>query len=256
MLGLANKNKYGLEGIIMYNIIKRLIDITISFSVLLVLSPLLFILAILLKLSAEHDVFYAQERIGYKNKKFKLYKFVTMRKSSSTSQDYEYSTDKYSRVTYIGKYLRLTKINELPQLFNVLKGDMSLVGPRPLITESFEMYSDEVKNKLYNLKPGLTGVGSIIFRDEEKLFSGTGTNYKEYYKENIIPYKGTLETWYYDNKSMRLDLIIILITAKAVLLPKLNLHYKVLRTLPQQREQKISLSEKNFEKQVNFTIKN
>ena len=194
----------------MYNLVKRFIDITISFSVLVVLAPFLFILAIILKISEGHKIFYNQERIGYRNKKFKLYKFVTMRKSNSDLPDIEFSVENFSRVTPIGKFLRLTKINELPQLFNVLKGDMSLVGPRPLIPVSFEMYPLEVKNKLLTMKPGLTGIGSIIFRDEEKLFLGAGTNYKEYYHENIIPYKGALETWYYDNKNLKLDIFNII----------------------------------------------
>lgn len=233
---------------------KRFVDVIISFSILFVFSPFLLVLSIILKISGEHEVFYVQERIGFKNKKFKLYKFVTMRKPPSNLPYNEFSADNFDRVTPMGKLLRLTKINELPQLINVLKGDMSLVGPRPLIPVSFNMYTDEVKNKLYFMKPGLTGIASIIFRDEEKLFLGTGENYKEYYQENIIPYKGTLETWYYDNKSMKLDITILILTALAIISPKINLHYKVLKSLPVKGRQKIFLPESNIEKQVHVKV--
>jgi len=239
----------------MFNIVKRIIDITVSFFILLILSPFLLILVIILKLSGEHEAFYAQKRIGYNNKGFRLYKFVTMKKCNPNLPDMEFTLDNYSRVTAIGKFLRLTKINEIPQFFNVLKGDMSLVGPRPLIPVSFDMYPEEVKNKLFYLKPGLTGIGSIIFRNEESLVTEKGINLKEFYQNNIIPYKGVLETWYYENKNFKLDIIILFLTAWAIFFPKLNLHYKILRELPVERKQKIKVSEGSMEKAQELKLK-
>jgi len=239
----------------MYNFSKRFADIFISFSILLIFAPFLLILAIILKITGEHEAFYSQERIGYNNKKFKLYKFVTMRKFISDIPDIEFTLDNYSRVTAIGKLLRLTKINEIPQFFNVLKGDMSLVGPRPLIQVSFDMYPEEVKNKLYYLKPGLTGIGSIIFRNEESLVTEKGTNLKDFYRDNIIPYKGALEMWYYKNMSIKLDITIMFLTGWAIFFPKLNLHYKVLRELPVQRKQKLQGMESNFDKKARIKVK-
>jgi len=224
----------------MYNVAKRIIDILISFTVLFTLSPLLLILVILLKISGDHEVIYSQIRIGYRNEKFKLYKFVTIRRSKLKIPKMEFSIDNYSRITPIGKILRFTKLNELAQLINVLIGDMSIVGPRPLIPASFEMYSDEIKSVINSTKPGLTGVGSIIFRNEEKLILGVGANLKEYYKEEILPYKGALEIWYDAHKSMKIDTLIVVLTALAILFPRQELHHKILKNLPAKREQKLS----------------
>ena len=99
--------------------------------------------------------------------------------------------------------MRKTKINELPQIVNILKGDISFVGPRPLILSSFEVYPESIQSKIYNVKPGLTGIGSIIFRDEESLLSAIKDEDPHvYYKRVIAPYKGDLELWYQKNRSL------------------------------------------------------
>ncbi len=239
----------------MYNIFKRLLDIIISFSVLFFLSPLILLLTLILIFTGEHEAFFSQERVGYKNKKFKLYKFVTMKNCDNYNPDMEFSKSNYSRITPIGKFLRYTKLNELPQFLNVLKGDMSLVGPRPLIPISFEMYSDDVKNKIYFIKPGLTGVGSIFFRDEAKLFKNSNVNMKEFYKKNIIPYKGTLEMWYFENKCFGLDLIILILTACVILFPKLNFYYKILEKFQIGEKSNISQFDIDFSRKINIKIK-
>ena len=106
------------------------------------------------------------------------------------------------RVTKIGSFLRKTKINELPQIINILKGDISLVGPRPLVAKTFNAYNDEVQSKIYNVKPGLTGIGSIVFRDEESIISAVkDEDPHEFYKRVIAPYKGELEMWYQKHNS-------------------------------------------------------
>ena len=137
------------------------------------------------------------------------------------------------RVTKIGSFLRKTKINELPQIINILKGDISLVGPRPLVTKTFFAYNEEVQSKIYNVKPGLTGIGSIIFRDEESIISAvTDEEPHEFYKRVIAPYKGDLEMWYQSNNSFFLDLQLIFLTAWVILSPTSNFYEKWFKDLP------------------------
>jgi lipopolysaccharide/colanic/teichoic acid biosynthesis glycosyltransferase len=138
------------------------------------------------------------------------------------------------RVTKIGSFLRKTKINELPQIINILKGDISLVGPRPLVTKTFSAYSEDVQSKIYNVKPGLTGIGSIIFRDEESIISNVTDqgDPHEFYKRVIAPYKGELEMWYQSNCSFLLDLQLIFMTAWVILVPTSKLYEKWFKDLP------------------------
>ena len=152
----------------MYLVVKRFVEFNLSLLALIILSPLLVPVMIILKLTGEHEVIFLQKRIGYKNKEFNIWKFATMMKNSPTMGAGEITLRDDPRVTPVGRVLRRTKINELPQLINVLKGDMSIVGPRPLMRESFELYSPEVQRVIYETHPGITGIGSVIFRDEEK----------------------------------------------------------------------------------------
>ena len=134
------------------------------------------------------------------------------------------------RVTRFGKFLRMTKVNELPQIINVLKGDMSIVGPRPLMDVSFKLYPEHVQEVIYNSKPGMTGIGSLIFRDEEKIVSEAQDPIAMY--ATIYPYKGTLELWYQKNASLYTDFIIIFLTAWSILFPKNQLTHKIFKDLP------------------------
>jgi lipopolysaccharide/colanic/teichoic acid biosynthesis glycosyltransferase len=134
------------------------------------------------------------------------------------------------RVTKFGKFLRKSKINELPQIFNVFKGDMSIVGPSPLMQVSFDLYDEEVKRNIYKSKPGMTGLGSLIFRDEEKLLS-EATDPKAMYRA-IYPYKGQLELWYLKNASIWTDIKIIFLTAWSIIFPANNLAGKFFKNLP------------------------
>lgn len=140
------------------------------------------------------------------------------------------------RITPMGGFLRKTKINELPQIINIIKGDISLVGPRPLVDRTFNAYTEEVQNKVYNVKPGLTGIGSIVFRDEEALVSNYNGDPHEFYRNKIAPYKGALEMWYQQNASFLLDLKLIFLTAWVVLFPKSDLVYQTFKDLPQRPE--------------------
>jgi len=211
---------------------KRLFGILLALIALIVLSPLFIPVCIGLLLTGEHYIFYFQKRIGYKNKYFNIWKFATMLKASPTLGTGLYTTKNDPRILPMGNFLRHSKINELPQLINVLIGDMCIVGPRPLVDKTFAPYPEHVKSVIYNVKPGLTGIGSIIFRNEAQLLSDTKMPLEEYYKKNIAPYKGELELWYQKNLSMKTDLILIFLTAYALISPKNNLVYAVFKDLP------------------------
>lgn len=217
----------------MYLLIKRLIDIIISLAALLILLPVFIPIAIILRLTGEGEVFYFQKRIGYKNKYFYIWKFATMLKNSPNLGTGSITLRNDPRLLPIGKFLRSTKINELPQIINVLKGNMSLVGPRPLVDKTFNAYPQDLRNRIYDCRPGITGIGSIVFRDEEKLISEATVPPHEYYEKQIAPYKGELEIWYNRNKSITTDLLIILLTVWVIVFPNSELIYRVFKDLPQ-----------------------
>lgn len=214
---------------------KRIIDVILSSIAILILSPLFIPVMIILLMTGENYIFYSQKRIGYKNKTFFILKFATMVKNSPNIGTGLHTKKSDPRILPFGRFLRKTKINELPQLFNILLGDMSIVGPRPLVDKTFEPYSKIVKEKIYNIKPGLTGIGSILFRDEEELLSKTTLPLDEFYKNEISPYKGELEMWYQKNISLYTDLIIILITAWTIFFPNNNLVFKFFNDLPNRK---------------------
>jgi len=213
--------------------LKNILGIVLALIALIVISPILIPVCIGLLLTGEHYVFYFQKRIGYKNKYFNIWKFATMLKASPNLGTGLYTTKNDPRIMPMGNFLRKTKINELPQLINVLKGDMSIVGPRPLVDKTFVPYSDYVKSVIYNVKPGLTGIGSIVFRNEEQLLSETKMPLEEFYAKHISPYKGELELWYQNHLSLYTDLMLILLTAWTIISPKSNLVYKVFKDLPE-----------------------
>lgn len=219
----------------MYLVFKRFCDILLSTILLLFLSPLLIPIIIGLKLTGEGYVFYKQERVGFKNKKFSILKFATMLKDSPNMTGGVLTTKKDPRITPMGGFLRKSKINELPQLFNIFLGDMSIVGPRPLMDISFKTYSPVIQNVIYDVKPGLTGIGSIVFRDEEDLIThvkNNGEDTWDFYANKIYPFKGELEIWYQSNQSLVVDFKIILVTAWVILNSESNVVYKVFQTLP------------------------
>lgn len=214
----------------MYAFLKRLLDILLALLALLLLLPVFVPVIILLLLTGEREVFYFQKRIGYGNKPFYIWKFATMVKNSPNIGTGEITLRNDPRVTPVGRFLRKTKINELPQIINVLKGDMSIVGPRPLMEVSFNLYDPEVRQRIYQTRPGITGIGSLIFRDEEKILSESNDPRAMY--AAIYPYKGELEMWYQDHKSLLTDISIIFLTAWAILFPQQSLAPKFFGSLP------------------------
>ena len=217
----------------MYKFSKRLLDLIVSIFALIILLPIFIPIIIILRFSSEGEVFYFQERYGVYNSKFQIWKFATMLKNSMNIGSGSITLKDDPRVTRIGSFLRKTKINELPQIINIIKGDISLVGPRPLVAKTFNAYNKQVQSKIYNVKPGLTGIGSIIFRDEESIISAVSEeNPHEFYERVIAPYKGELEMWYQKNNSFILDLKIIFITAWVILSPTSKLYEKWFKDLP------------------------
>lgn len=217
----------------MYIFFKRLLDIVISFITLIILLPLFIPIFIILRFSDEGEVFYFQERYGIRNSRFQIWKFATMLKNSINMGTGSITLQNDPRVTKIGSFLRKTKINELPQIINILKGDISLVGPRPLVEKTFSAYNENVQSKIYNVKPGLTGIGSIIFRDEEAIISAVkDEDPHDFYKRVIAPYKGELEMWYQKHNSFFLDLQLIFLTAWVILYPNSKLYEKWFANLP------------------------
>ncbi len=192
---------------------------------------------IILRLTAEGEIFYMQERYGINNTKFKIIKFATMLKNSMEMGTGSITLKNDPRVTNLGSFLRKTKINELPQIFNILKGDISFVGPRPLVKKTFMGYNKEIRCKIYKTKPGLTGIGSIVFRDEESIISNViNEDPHKFYERVIAPHKGELEIWYQKNQGFLIDFQIILMTAWVIIFPKSKLYYSIFKNIPK-REQ-------------------
>jgi len=216
----------------MYKLFKRLFDILFSFMAILVLLPVFIPVIVLLLLTGEHEVFFRQERVGYKNKIFRIWKFATMLKNSPNMGHGDVTVRKDPRITPVGRFLRQSKINELPQVINILTGEMSFVGPRPLMKVGFDRYSDEMKTKVYNVHPGLTGIGSIVFRDEELIITNSKLPPHECYRDVILPYKGALELWYQSHQHFYTDFMILFLTAWYIVFPNSNMVHKVFPSLP------------------------
>jgi lipopolysaccharide/colanic/teichoic acid biosynthesis glycosyltransferase len=203
----------------------RVFDIIFSSLGLVVLMPLLLPIMILLRLTGEGEIFFLQQRIGRQGHKFYLYKFATMLKDSPNIGTGTITVANDPRVLPLGKFLRKSKINELPQLYNVLVGNMSLIGPRPLTYENYSAYSNVTQSIISKVRPGLSGIGSIIFRDEEKLMQGKSAS-TEFYNERIAPYKGEVEQWFVGKLGIILYFQLIFITVHCVLFPRSKLVWK------------------------------
>lgn len=185
---------------------KRIFDITASFFGLIILSPLLIPIALWIGLSSKGGIFYTQTRVGKNNKDFKLYKFRSMRVNSD-KQGLLTVGSKDNRITKAGYFIRKYKIDELPQLLNVLKGDMSFVGPRPEVRRYVEMYTEEQKQVL-KVRPGITDPASIKYRNENDLLS-KADNAEQYYIANVMPDKLKINIDYINNRTFFKDIKII-----------------------------------------------
>lgn len=196
------------------------------------LLPVFIPIILILRFSGEGEVFFVQPRIGKAKKKFGLLKFATMLRDSPNLPGGDITAGNDPRVLPFGRFLRKTKINELPQLWNILKGDLSFVGPRPLTPGTFDYYSIDIQENLVSILPGLTGVGSIVFRDEEMMIKSSNKDPQLFYKQDIAPYKGRLEVWFSKNISIYLYFQLLILTIWVVIFPRSILIYSLFPQLP------------------------
>ncbi len=206
-------------------------DIVLSSIALLVLSPLLVPVAIILRFTGEHEVFFVQQRIGRGGRPFGLYKFATMLKDSPNIGTGTVTLKDDPRILPIGRFLRKTKINELPQLLNILKGDMSVIGPRPQTRRCFDAFPKTSQGAIVKVRPGLSGIGSIVFRNEEELMDAHADP-DAFYDRVIMPYKGQLEEWYVAHNDAWAYWMCILLTVWAIIAPNSEASWKVFPSLP------------------------
>jgi lipopolysaccharide/colanic/teichoic acid biosynthesis glycosyltransferase len=199
----------------------RLFDIILSGVALIFLLPILFPLFVIMRLTGEGDILYRQLRVGFMGKRFYIYKFATMLRNSPNIGAGTLTMRNDPRVLPVGGFLRKTKINELPQLLNIFFGDMSVVGPRPLVPEGELNYTEGQAKIIRSVRPGVTGIGSLILRDEESYYAHR-SDAREFYIHVISPYKASLEIWYVNHKSTSLNMLIVVSTVLAVLVPSLD----------------------------------
>ena len=216
----------------MYPALKRGLDAVGACIALIPLSVLFIPIIVILACTGEHQVFYRQTRIGRAGRDFGILKFATMLKASPGLAGGSLTVRGDPRVLPFGRFLRASKINELPQVINVLIGDMSFVGPRPQVRGDFDHYSAEVQAAVTSVRPGITGIGSVIFRDEEQFLSRPGIDPRAFYGEHIAPYKGALEQWYRAHISLRTDFLILWSTAWTIVRPTSGLVFRVFPDLP------------------------
>ena len=209
----------------------RLFDIFFSGIALLILSPIFLVLIIVLKFTGEGKIFFLQERVGKSGEYFKLFKFVTMIENSSNVGTGTITIENDPRILPLGHILRRTKLNELPQLLNVLLGDMSVIGPRPQTKRCFNAFPEASKEAIKKVKPGLSGIGSIFFRNEESMYP-ENCDYDDFYNKKIMAFKGRLEEWYVSNNNLLNYFLFIFMTLKVLLFPKIKFIWTIYKDLP------------------------
>ena len=209
----------------------RFFDIVFSGLAVLVLLPIFLPICLLLRVTGEKEIFYLQDRVGKNGKDFKLRKFATMLKDSPNMGSGTITIANDPRVLPFGKFLRITKINELPQLLNVLAGDMSLIGPRPLTRDGYELYDERDRERIYSVKPGLSGIGSIIFRNEEALLKDRN-DVKAFHRNVIGKYKQEVELWFLERNHLGIYFLLIVLTIYCLFTPRLKVLWSVFPSLP------------------------
>ena len=201
--------------------ILRVSDVVAASIGILLLWPIMLVVAVILRATGEGTVLFVQERIGRGEHAFRLFKFATMVKGAAGMGAGVITLPGDARVLPFGKFLRKTKLDELPQLFNVLNGDTSLVGPRPQPAQYYYAYDAETRTAIAQVRPGITGIGSLLFRNEEALFCMVADPVA-FDHEAIVPYKGALERWYVENRSVSLYWRLVLATMLSVVLPRFS----------------------------------
>jgi lipopolysaccharide/colanic/teichoic acid biosynthesis glycosyltransferase len=195
--------------------IKRIFDFTLALLGIIVLSPVLLLIALSIKATSKGPILFIQKRVGQFGKDLSVFKFRTMIVDAEL-KGLKITVGKDPRITSVGYKLRKYKLDELPQLFNVLFGTMSLVGPRPEVREYIDLYPEDIKVKVLSIKPGITDLASIEFKDENEMLSLSDNPHSTYINE-ILPIKQKYYIKYVDDKSIFLDIKIIFLTLKAII---------------------------------------
>lgn len=190
-------------------ITKRIFDFLLSLLGVIILSPIFIIVSIAIKIDSKGDILFLQKRVGRFGKEFNIYKFRTM-VTDAEKLGKQITIGKDNRITKVGAFLRKFKIDELPQLFNVLKGDMSLVGPRPEVTKYVDLYNEE-QRKVLNVRPGITDMASLRYKDENDIL-GKVDNPEEYYINVIMKDKLSLNIEYIEKSNVFFDIYLIVKT--------------------------------------------
>ena len=204
----------------------RFLDIVFSLSAIFLFSPIFLFVILVLKFTGEGEIWYFQKRVGKHQKKFDLIKFVTMVKNSENMGTGTVTLKNDFRILPFGKILRKTKINELPQLINILKGDMSIIGPRPQDKRCFDAFPKSKWEIICSVRPGLSGIGSIVFRNEEEMLADP-YNSEKLYDDVIMPYKAELEEWFTKNNSLINYFKLIILTVIVVLMPRADKYINI-----------------------------
>ena len=198
---------------------KRLLDVALSAAGLVLLSPVLVAIAVWLRLDSPGPALYRQERVGRGGEIFRIHKFRTMRVVSGAGAGRSITVGADPRITRAGAFLRRTKLDELPQLIDVLFGDMSLVGPRPELPRYVAGYPAEVRAKVLSVRPGITDLASLQFRNESELLAKAADPEREY-RDVVLPAKLRLAVEYVDHASVGGDLRLIALTLRALLVSR------------------------------------
>ena len=214
----------------------RLLDLILSLALFFILIPIFIPIMLLLFLTGEGKVFYKQVRIGKNGNKFEVLKFATMLQDSPNIGAGTITVRDDPRVLPVGRILRKTKINELPQIINVIKGEMSLIGPRPHAERDLMGVDKYNLELVLKLTPGISGIGSIVFRDEEKILHSSDQP-RHVYDNVIAPYKAELEIWYLKNGNISKYIILLFLTIYVVFKNESQIIFRVFPTLPKPPQQ-------------------
>ena len=216
----------------MYPFFKRFFDIVFALMGIVITGPFLLLSILIILISGETKPLFIQLRVGKDRQLFRFYKLRTMKRTQSqNSGPITFHGD--DRITKVGLFLRWSKMDEFPQFFNVLNGDLSFVGPRPLMPETFYAYDKSTQKRIAKVKPGITGVGSVVFRNEALLLKQAGENkQKDFYLNKILPYKGELEEWYVKHQSFGVDLKLLFFSAAVIAYSRMTGLHNYFKNLP------------------------
>lgn len=214
----------------------RCLDILLASIGLVLTAPIIAAAAVILRVHYPYRVFFFQNRVGMDGRLFRILKLVTMVPDAERLPGGGITHDRDPRILPVGRFLRRTKVNELPQLINVLRGDMSIVGPRPVTWSGFQKYDDRSREQLGLMRPGVTGVASIVLFNEEELMSSIDVDRQRYHDQVIKPYKVELEYWYLNNMSVVLYVQVIIATVLTIVRhsPQLRSEWKGLPEPPRE----------------------